>query len=169
MVPSSPYKAAYSDFRPAQIVYVSQGETRLYGEVVQVVIAKQTCWARPLAMVMPMAQLQGKADRDPTSMKALRDADLSGHGYPLALKTDSEDVYDVYYDHDNKFVFRDLRQSSDLICPLAWFQAALDTEAVALIAALHRLEADPKRTLPRPAAHQYLHRFIQQVWQSRSC
>ncbi len=34
-----------------QITYLEHGEERLYAEVIQVIPARGTCWARPLAMV----------------------------------------------------------------------------------------------------------------------
>ncbi|MDA0266677.1 MAG: hypothetical protein O3A14_06865 [Cyanobacteria bacterium] len=34
-----------------QIVYLAQGDTRLYGEVIQVVESRDRCWVRPLAIV----------------------------------------------------------------------------------------------------------------------
>lgn len=35
-------------FQAGQIVYLQEGDTRLYAEVIQVVVSRQLCWVRPL-------------------------------------------------------------------------------------------------------------------------
>ena len=35
-------------FQAGQIVYLEEGDTRLYAEVIQVVASRQLCWVRPL-------------------------------------------------------------------------------------------------------------------------
>lgn len=39
------------NFQPGQIVSLAHGERNLYAEVVQVVVSRQLCWARPLLLV----------------------------------------------------------------------------------------------------------------------
>lgn len=39
------------DFQPRQIVYLENGNQRLYAEVIQVVETRQMCWVRPLLLV----------------------------------------------------------------------------------------------------------------------
>ncbi|MDM9380911.1 hypothetical protein QUB80_09365 [Chlorogloeopsis sp. ULAP01] len=41
-----------SDFQPGQIVYLEHGDRRLYAEVIQVVLSRQSCWVRPLLLVV---------------------------------------------------------------------------------------------------------------------
>lgn len=38
------------EFKPGQIVYLEEGDTRLYAEVIQIVVSRQLCWARPLLL-----------------------------------------------------------------------------------------------------------------------
>ncbi len=53
----------------------------------------------------------------------------------------------------------DLRSSSDLIWPLAWFQPALDTEVLPLLS-LMDLKDPPEAAV----AQVHLHRFMAEVW-----
>ncbi|QFZ15837.1 hypothetical protein EH233_11870 [Anabaena sp. YBS01] len=39
------------NFQPGQIVSLEHGERNLYAEVIQVVVARQLCWVRPLLLV----------------------------------------------------------------------------------------------------------------------
>ena len=39
-----------TDLRPHQIFYLEQGNTRLYGELIQVVVERNLCWLRPIAL-----------------------------------------------------------------------------------------------------------------------
>ena len=38
------------EFQAGQIVYLEEGNTRLYAEVIQVVVSRQLCWVRPLLL-----------------------------------------------------------------------------------------------------------------------
>ncbi len=76
---------------------------------------------------------------------------------PLALVTRS-DAIDV-----NEPTLQDLRQGSDLVCPIILFQAAIDVEVIPLLAQLSSLETKVKLT----TAHASLHEFIQSVWKAR--
>ncbi|MBW4506615.1 MAG: hypothetical protein KME64_08905 [Scytonematopsis contorta HA4267-MV1] len=38
-------------FQPQQIVSLDRGTSKLYAEVIQVVVARQLCWVRPLLLV----------------------------------------------------------------------------------------------------------------------
>jgi hypothetical protein len=40
------------DFQPREIVSLTHGDTRLYAEVIQVVVSRQLCWVRPLLLVL---------------------------------------------------------------------------------------------------------------------
>ncbi len=39
------------NFQPGQIVSLEHGDTKLYAEVIQVVLTRQLCWVRPLLLV----------------------------------------------------------------------------------------------------------------------
>jgi hypothetical protein len=41
-------------FQPRQIVCLEHENTRLYAEVVEVVVARQVCWVRPLILAVPL-------------------------------------------------------------------------------------------------------------------
>lgn len=94
---TSPQTRTETGFAPHQGVYVSCPGARLYGEVIQVVPARQRCWVRPCAYVL---QPSDEVELGPGQ------------------------VYD-------------LRQGPDVIWPLAWFQAALDVEWLAMLGQLH--------------------------------
>lgn len=78
---------------------------------------------------------------------------------PLALVTysDFNDALD-----DNPLVLQDLRQGSDLMCPIVLFQEAIDVEVIPLLARLSNLEKVKMTT-----AHVSLHEFIQSIWKAR--
>ena len=38
------------EFQPGQIVYLEEGDTRLYAEVIQTVVSRALCWVRPLLL-----------------------------------------------------------------------------------------------------------------------
>lgn len=80
---------------------------------------------------------------------------------PLALVTlKASDAID--WTNYNQLRIQDLRQGSDLMCPAVLFQAALDLEVIPLLTYL-QIEAEKSRGL---TAHQALHQFIQQIWQT---
>lgn len=43
---------ALSDFQVYQIICLEYEDTRLYAEVIQVAAARQTCWVRPLVLIV---------------------------------------------------------------------------------------------------------------------
>jgi hypothetical protein len=46
----TPLQGLNSDLRPAQIVYLATDDRRLYGEVIEVIEARQLVWMRPLLL-----------------------------------------------------------------------------------------------------------------------
>lgn len=65
----------YLDFQPRQIVFLEHAGTRLYAEVIQVVVSRQLCWVRPLLLVVFPAGSQ--ASLEPLPLTDLRScADL---------------------------------------------------------------------------------------------
>ncbi|QLE55234.1 hypothetical protein [Nostoc sp. TCL26-01] len=54
------------NFQPGQIVSLEHGNINLYAEVIQVVISRHLCWARPLLLV--------NSNQEPPSVTDLRDS-----------------------------------------------------------------------------------------------
>lgn len=78
---------------------------------------------------------------------------------PIALVTDPEWMGWTEYDH---LTVQDLQDGSDLMCPAALFQEALDVEVLPLLA---RLGAEFKDK--NPLSQRCLHQFIHDIWQAR--
>ncbi|MGF1542097.1 MAG: hypothetical protein ACFCU5_16910 [Pleurocapsa sp.] len=57
----------------------------------------------------------------------------------------------------------DLRASSDLLLPVCWFRASLDTEAFCLLSKFGDLDYLPK---DNSNSRRYLNQFVRQVWQA---
>jgi len=78
---------------------------------------------------------------------------------PIALVTASgtEDWTEYH-----RLTLQNLEDGSDLMCPAALFQEALDVEVIPLLA---RLGSESKDR--NPLSHRYLHQFIQRIWQAR--
>lgn len=57
----------------------------------------------------------------------------------------------------------DLRNGSDLLCPIELLRVALDTEAIPALSYLSPPELDQKGDR---SAHQQLHQFIRRLWQT---
>lgn len=71
------------NFQPGQIVCLEHGDSRLYAELIQVVVSRQLCWVRPLLLVA--------LSEEPPLVTDLRDAsDLlwSLNLFRLALDTE---------------------------------------------------------------------------------
>jgi hypothetical protein len=64
-------------FQPYQIVCLKHGNTYLYAEVVQIVEARQVCWARPLMLVVQA------------------DASLASHNELAATATETLSILDL--------------------------------------------------------------------------
>lgn len=101
------------EYQPHQIVFLSCGDQLLYAEVIQSVRDRDLCWARPLAMIT------GRSDglRRFSDLEAL----------------DSARQVDLLVD---------LRQASDLLLPLSWFQIAVDTEVMPVLTQLGPLKSE---------------------------
>lgn len=69
------------NFQPRQIVSLEHAGTRLYAEVIQVVVSRRLCWVRPLVLVVFPSDLQ--ASSEPLPLTDLRScADLL---WPIVL------------------------------------------------------------------------------------
>jgi hypothetical protein len=141
--------SALTEFQPNQILYLQHQATRLYAEVIQIVSERQLGWVRPLAMV------------------ELRDElDWQHAAFPLQ-------VNDV---EQGRSLLHDLRQGSDLLCPLSLFQMALDVEVVPILMALETFKQpeavvnfDSETSLssePRQTMHLQLQEFVRCLWQT---
>lgn len=78
---------------------------------------------------------------------------------PIALVAAPEWVNWTEYDRLN---VQSLQDGSDLMCPAALFEEALDIEVLPLLA---RLGAEVKGK--NPLSHRHLHQFIHEIWQAR--
>lgn len=130
------------EYQPHQIVFLECEGQRLYAEVIQTVIDRNLCWARPLAIVT-----QSSAQNSTITWAIVDDAD----------------------DDNAASLLLDLRQASDLLLPLPWFRAAVDTEVIPVLAQLSELKSEPhlaaantaQSSGDRPAAQVQLQHFIQ--------
>jgi hypothetical protein len=139
-----------SKFKPGQILYMEHQATRLYVEVIEVIAERQLGWVRPLALLSPPAAEQG--------VVALP---MPGNNHDrYALSTSDLDRLDLY----------DMRQGADLVCSLALFQAAIDTEVMPLLARLNQVELPTAQRFSglgdNQLAHIRLREFIRHLWQS---
>lgn len=131
------------EFQAHQIVRLQHESTYLYAEVIQVVSARRLCWARPLVLLLPKMPESTFLTPTPRLMDAEFDA----------------------------YTFLDLRQGSDLLLPLSWFEAAIDVEVIPILAQLDipKDPADSGNTLLNPvSAHRQMQQFIQQLCHTRS-
>jgi hypothetical protein len=126
--------------------------TLVYGEVVQYVADRGLCWVRPLAM----------AQADPGA------ADLIWQG----LNWQDLNWQDLNWQDIGGpgWIFDDLREGSDLLLPAAFFEEALDTEVLPLMARLYQTEekAAPAEVLQAAlqVARQRLNQFVRQMCQA---
>ena len=114
---------------------------RLYAEAIQVVEARQLCWARPTLLIqgLPIEEApQQSSDRQ----TAIADAALNPESAALS--------------------FYDLEDCSDLIWPVMLFNTALDIDFFALLAHLRRHRKQPAST----RSQQQLNSFIRCCWQA---
>lgn len=128
-----------TDFQSGQILCLEHENTCLYAELIQIVHKNRSIkgWVRPLF-------LKVSHTRDPIA--------VSSRSVEHPIGFDQSSLYD-------------LRQGADLLCPIALFRAALDTEVVPLLTQLanSRTQFNGDRL-----AHNQLHRFIYDVCQVHS-
>ncbi|MCG8365569.1 MAG: hypothetical protein MJA27_19840 [Pseudanabaenales cyanobacterium] len=104
------------DIKPHQIIYLEHQNTRLYVEVIQMVKARQLCWARPLAL----AQKSSPAEKSIAP--------------------------EFFYLESDKLSLYALDESPDILWPIELFHPALDTEVLPLLSRLgaQKQKGDPK-------------------------
>jgi hypothetical protein len=122
-----------------QIVYLEHRQQRLYAEVIQVVVERQRCWARPLFL----------AEAHPPDIDQ-----LVSNSPVLGFQMFTPAEIDCY----------SLADSSDILWPISQFQPALDTEVIALLSQIQNkvVDADPGHQSNR---HYHLRRFMSQIWE----
>ena len=83
---------------------------------------------------------------------------------PLMLVTSSAPPSTTHsFTEVDKLTLHDLRQAPDLLWPISLFQAALDSDVIALLSQLYALQTQTEAT---HLARQLLNTFTQQVWQA---
>jgi hypothetical protein len=104
-------------------VYLEHIDSRLFAEVIQLILGRQQCWVRP-----------------------------------ILLQNGSLDAF-----NEKSLQLYDLRQSADLIWPIALLHLAVDMEFLPL---LSRLEQGNLSTLTANAAKAGLMQFATEIWQA---
>ncbi|MGB3757867.1 MAG: hypothetical protein WBA07_16060 [Rivularia sp. (in: cyanobacteria)] len=56
-----------ANFQTGQIVFLEYGDSRLYAEVIQVVVERNLCWVRPLLLVIQECEARQVSDLRSTS------------------------------------------------------------------------------------------------------
>ena len=135
--------SASTEFQPNQILYLQYQTTRVYAELIQIVPERQLGWVRPLALV---------------------------EGVLVEGVLVEGDRFD-WQQADFRSYLHDLRQGSDLLCPLSLFQMALDVEVVPVLMALETFkqpleEIADLTSRVYPTAHQRLQKFVRDLWQT---
>lgn len=102
------------EFQSHQIVYLECGEKRLYAEVIQTVIDRGLCWARPVVMMSWQ----------------------SSNGQPFPFWSSHQAI------EITPEMLTDLRQESDLLLPLSWFHIAVDTDVIPVLAQLNEIKPE---------------------------
>lgn len=150
----------FVELQPHQIVFLQCKSQRLYAEVIQTVPDRRLCWARPLVLLN-----QPFDDGEQFRL---------GSSYPLSMEPPSLGTFPVGTLPTEAIteMLVDLRQVSDLLLPLSWFQAAVDTDVIPILAQL----IEPKAETPfsgevasltshisRPSAQEQLQQFIRDL------
>ena len=146
--------SASIEFQPNQILYLQHQATRLYAELIQIVPERQLAWVRPLALV----ELCDRPDWQPADF-ALQLTDLQLNN----LQT---------HELNPRSLLDDLRQGSDLLCPLSLFRMALDVEVVPVLMALETFKPQPEEVGSLTAgisqtAHRRFQEFVHSLWQTQ--
>ncbi|WP_088890790.1 hypothetical protein [Leptolyngbya ohadii] len=134
----------FVELQPHQIAFLQCNSQRLYAEVIQIVPDRRLCWARPLVL------LNQRSDQE--------------HFFQVgSCGLSTETLAEMLVD---------LRQASDLLLPLPWFQVAVDTEVIPILAQLIEPKTQTSSTtgeaallstqsICRPSAQEQLQQFIQ--------
>jgi hypothetical protein len=131
-------------FQPGQILYLEHQSSRLYTEVIQVVTERGSCWVRPIALL---------------TLTTPSDITFQSIQFEASLFS------------SRQLILHDLRQGSDLLCPLSLFHVALDTEVIPILTKLNTLKTelgDPIQSAAEEAhqAHHQLQDFVRRIWKA---
>jgi hypothetical protein len=129
------------EFQNFEILCLEHENTRLYAEVIQVVVKRQLCWVRPLVLL-----------ELPSELSFLQQ---SIHFETEPIEAEQPVLYD-------------LRQGADLLYPLSLFRTALDVEVIPVLAQLNALKAQMEESGReiQPEAHTKLQEFARRLWQA---
>lgn len=131
-----------SKLQAKPILCLEHTSGKLYGEAIQLIQERQTCWFRPLCLVVtPETESSWQQGSDMTI----------GHAVD-AVNSQSQNIISI-----------DLQSGSDLLWPANLFRPALDTEIISLIPQLIEIERD---YCDRSANQAYLNKFVRLVWQT---
>lgn len=155
----------------SQIVCLEHQNSKLYGEVIQLIPHRKLCWFRPLCLLIS-ADAQNSLNTEPierspsaTRSESFRvprekspEAKFSQQSGSDLLWQDSAD-YGKYT--QDKLI--DLQSGSDLLWPDSLFRPALDTE---IIFFLPQLKDISHHWANKRANQKYLTKFIHSFWQA---
>lgn len=135
---------------PSQILYLQQDTQRLYVELIQIIRDRNIGWLRPLCLCTPIMD------------KALKDAQASHHSLAIVSDVSSSAQFDKQVACDGvTFNLQDMRQSADLLWPLAQCHIVLDIEAIPILSAL---EPTPTAGQEMGDARRSLNHFMTKIW-----
>ena len=178
-----------SQFQPRQILCLEHGQSRLYAEVIQVVLDRPVCWLRPLILEITPASFTDEgvdsaayqtdkttdktSETYSTSTDNSRNTDHPQNLQNLLLPENSDLTSPFSNDTSGNYQRKqrretqpktyDLRLSSDLLMPPALFRPAFDTELIPLLGQINNSEFSLAEA---QTAHHLLRDFIQQVWEN---
>ena len=118
---------------PSQIICLEHDQQRLYVELIQILRDRQAGWLRPLCLCIPVEQT--RSDTYPNSVQV-----MCG---------------------ETAYFLHDLRQTVDLVWPLAQCRMVLDTEALPI---LSNLDPDPTPVAKREDERRILSCFVNRMW-----
>ena len=133
---------------PSQILYLQQGDQRLYVQLIQILRDRNMGWLRPLCLCNPVAVCP---------------ATTSASQAIVPLAKTAQNVHPISYISCDGITFKlqDMRHSADLLWPLSQCQTVLDMEAIPILAGLG---PDPIPWEERDNARQSLNLFMKKMW-----
>lgn len=142
---------------PSQILYLEQQEQRLYVELIQILRDRDMGWLRPLCLCQPIPSDSTLSDAwNSSSSGALVKISSSPDALAPCKQITVEGIL---------FNLIDMRQSSDLLWPLAQCNIVMDMEAIPILTSLN---PDPPSVQAAENARRSLNRFMKNVWQRPS-
>ena len=135
---------------PSQILYLQQDSQRLYVELIQIIRDRKIGWLRPLCLCTPVIDT------------VLTEAHVSQQSLALVSGLSSNAQIDKQVACDGiTFNLQDMRQSADLLWPLAQCHIVLDTEAIPILSALEPTPIDGQEIRD---ARRSLNHFMSKIW-----